>query len=307
MLDLSIIIVTWNCKEYALNCLHSIFENPIICSYEIIVIDNNSSDMTVNAIQEEYPKVSIIKNSENKGFASANNQGIKQSSGRYILLLNPDTLVHKNSFDSMVQYLDEHPKIAALGPKILNEDGSQQFTGIRFPNNSNLFFETFFLDRIFPRSRIYGKHKSLFEDYTKPFNIDYAQGSALLLRRSVLDVVGLLDENYFMYFEETDLCYRIRKRGYDIMYFPGSSITHFGGEEEGHFTEKRLLYYHKSLVQFYHKNYSRPSVFILKIIIMFRSALRIILWSMLLVFKPQIRDRARSIIIGYSKTIFLNF
>lgn len=305
MTDITVIIVTWNCKQYVIDCLQSIFKDPIHCSMSITVVDNNSSDNTVEQIEKDFPAIRIIANSSNKGFATANNQGIKDSSSRYVLLLNPDTIVHSGAFDRMVSFLDSNETIAAIGPAIVNGDGSPQWTGVRFPSNWNILSESFFLDRIFPRSRIFARHKSQFEDFTKPFPVDYVQGSCLMIRRSVLDIIGVLDKSYFMYFEETDLCYRIKNAGHQVYFFPGSSITHYGGGEEGHFTETRLLQYHISLFQFYRKNYPLIDLTILKFIIFIRSIVRILTWIVMYLFRPGIRIRSKSIIIGYLKTFKL--
>ncbi len=200
MTDITVIIVTWNCRQYVIDCLRSIFKDPVQCSIGITVVDNNSTDNTIELIKKDYPAIKIIANSSNKGFAAANNQGIEGSTSRYVLLLNPDTIVHSGAFDRMISFLDSNERIGAAGPAILNGDGSPQYTGVRFPGNWNILSESFFLDRIFPRSRIFARHRSQFEDFTKPFPVDYVQGSCLLLRRSVLESVGFLDENYFMYF-----------------------------------------------------------------------------------------------------------
>lgn len=305
MIDLSVIIVTWNCRQYAMDCLASIAAYPPQKDIEIILVDNQSNDGTVEAVRGGFPAVRVIANENNAGFAVANNQAVSLSNGRFILLLNPDTIVYKGAFDAMINYLDAHPDVAAVGPVIFNGDGSQQFTGVRFPCLWNLLSETFFLDRLFPRSRIFGRHKALYEDFTKPFPVDFLQGSCLMLRGSVLDTVGLLDEEYFMYFEETDLCFRIRCAGYGIHFVPDAAVTHFGGGEEGHFTELRLLHYHRSLLMFYRKNHGVFSRIALRFVIALRSSIRIAAWSMLAVARPQLREKAVSIITGYWKTMNL--
>lgn len=290
-----------------MDCLASIYRHQVSCSFEIIVVDNNSSDGSVMAVQNTYPAVKIIQNKNNVGFAAANNLAIKNSQSRYIFLLNPDTLIHENTLDCMLEFINNHNSVGAVGPKIINADGSIQYTGMRFPNIRNMIYETLFLDRIFSHSKIFGNHKMLYEDFNTPFPVDYTQGSALMIRRSVLDGSGLLDERYFMYFEETDLCFFIKKLGYEVFYFPGARATHFGGEERGHFSERRLLHYHKSLFQFYRKNYLSKNLLLLRIVIFIRSSIRIFLWSGILLFKPSSAKNTFSILKGYLKTLRLIF
>ncbi|MDZ4711873.1 MAG: glycosyltransferase family 2 protein [bacterium] len=301
-IDISIIIVTWNCKQYVLQCLESIYSNDQEISFEVIVIDNNSADATVDEIQKRFPSVKVIANFRNIGFAGANNQGIAASSAGFTLLLNPDTIVHKHALKNMLVFIKSNETIGAIGPKILNNNGTVQYAGIQFPDNWNIFCEALFLDRIFPHSRIFGKHKSLYEDFSKPFPVNYAQGSALLLRRSALDAAGFLDERFFMYFEETDLCLRIKKKGYTIYFYPGATITHFGGGETGHYTERRLLHYHESLIKFYKKHFLPGSLVLLRFIITIRSAIRIIVWSCMLIPKFAQRKKIYSILTGYFKS-----
>lgn len=307
MNELSIIIVSWNCKHYVFECLRTIYETSQANNYTIILVDNNSSDNTIEEVKEKFSKIVCISNSTNVGFASANNQALMIAKSRLVLFLNPDTLVHKNALLNMIEYLSRNLQIAAIGPKILNHDGSTQYTGVRFPSNWNLFCETFFLDRIFPRSKIVGTHKALYENYDAPFEVDYVQGSALMIRKDILDQVGFFDTQYFMYFEETDLCYRIKESGERIHYFPYAQITHFGGNEFGHFTEKRLLYYHESLFLFYKKHYSALRRIGLACIIAVRSSIRIMLWTLQFPFKRSMHKRIVSIIVGYCKVYKLLF
>jgi GT2 family glycosyltransferase len=307
MTDLTVIIVTWNCKNYIEECLSSLFSNPVNCRMEVVVVDNHSSDGTVEMIRSGYPHVNIIANMENNGFAAANNQAIRKTQSRYILLLNPDTIVHGRAIDQMVAYMDAHSETGGLGPAIVNGDGSPQRTGITFPNAWNLFVEAVFLDRAFPTSRIFGRHKGLFNDFTFPFEVDYVQGSCLLLRRSVIDTVGMLDESYFMYFEETDLCFRIKRSGHKIVIIPDATITHFGGGEEGHFTERRLLHYHRSLLLFFKKNRSAVSGVAVRFTLIVRSVIRLAAWILLYCFRPSIRGTAASVISGYRKTFGIIF
>lgn len=302
MIDLSVIIVSWNCRSYTLECLRSMDAGSTPDWMEIILVDNASGDGTVESVRDAFPAVRVIANTVNVGFAAANNQAISTSAGRYILLLNPDTLVHGDAFGTMVRWLDAHTDVGGAGPALRNGDGTPQYTGIRFPSVWNLIVESFFLDRIAPRSTVFGRHRSLFNDFTRPFDADYLQGSCLMLRRSVLEKVGVLDESFFMYFEETDLCYRIKQAGFRIVYLPDAVITHFGGGEEGHFTERRLLHYHRSLLKFFGKHHTAAGTTVLRAVLIIRSVIRIIAWSLTYMVRPAVRSKAPSIITGYVKT-----
>ncbi len=303
--DVSVIMVSYNCRQYIEQCLQSIAASPTACSYKVIVVDNNSSDDTVSVVKSNFSNVQLICNEENIGFARGNNQALQIANSRYAMLLNPDTLVREGAFDTIVKFLDAHVHVWALGPAILNGDGSPQRTGIRFPSNWNFLVETLFLDRLFPYSRLFGAHRELYEDYSKPRAVDYVQGSCLVVRKEVIEKVGVLDERFFMYFEETDWCYRIKQAGGAIMFLPSAEVVHFGGGEAGHYNERRLLQYHQSLLKFYRKHYSLKRLFWLKVILSVRSFIRIIVLSLMALGRPKLRQAALSSVKGYAKTFAL--
>ena len=307
MIDLNIIIVSWNCKNYLLKCIRSIYLYPPRCSYKITIVDNGSSDGTVDAVMSDFPDVYVIKNETNLGFASANNLVLKQRGAHYYLLLNPDTEVYANAIQTLLEFAERNPDAYGVGPKIVNKDGTHQITGVTFPNNWNILTETFFLDRIFPKSRILGSHKKKYLDWTIPQSLDYIQGSALLIKDKALEEIGLLDEKFFLFFEETDWCYRVKKAGKEILYCPYSVIKHYGGDEQGHYDEIKVICYHKSLFEFYRKHYKILKRFLLRIIIFIRCIIRIFLWYGLTIFKRDIADKAKSACFGYIRTLVLIF
>lgn len=306
MVDLSIIIVSWNCRQYLKDCLHSLPDSIRHYSYRVIVVDNGSTDGTPSMVEEEYPDVNLVKNSSNRGFAAANNQAFQSSASRYVLMLNADTILQSGALDNLIRFLDQHPEVWAAGPSMRNGDMSLQRTGVRFPSNWNILVETFFLDRMFPRSRVFGRHRELYEDPMRSRKVDYLQGSCLMFRSEVFNRIGYLDEEYFMYFEETDFCYRIQKAGGATWCVPDANVVHFGGNRVGHYDEKRLVYYHQGLLRFYRKHYQGKQLF-LRIIVLIRSVLRLVLWAVIFAVRPSLRDAARSSIRGYQKVTQLVF
>ena len=305
MNDLTVIIVSYNCRDYLNQCLHSVADSRPGCSYKVIVVDNNSEDGTVAFVESNFPNVQLLCNKGNVGFARANNQALQKNESRYAMLLNPDTLVREGAFDAIVNFLDEHMDVWALGPAIFNGDGSPQRTGVRFPSNWNLLVESVFLDRLFPHSKVFGAHRELYKDYSKPRAVDFVQGSCLVVRKEVIAKIGLLDERFFMYFEETDWCYRIKQAGGKVMFLPFAEVVHFGGDMVGHFDERRLKHYHQSLLKFYRQNYSSLGLFWLKMILIVRSIIRVFAWCIVGIARPNLRQAALSSVKGYAKTFTL--
>ena len=301
--DLAIVIVSWNCRDYLEGCLESIRKAGPGGSSQVYVVDNNSADGTVEAIGRNFPEVRLIANSENVGFAAANNQAIRGSQSRYILLLNPDTSVLPGVLDGLVEFMDSHPGASAAGPVLLNNDRTAQRTGVRFPTNWNTLVETLFLDRVFPRSRIFGRHKELYEDQERPREVDFVHGAALMARRQTVEGIGGLDEGFFMYFEETDWCWRMKAAGGKVYSSAVEGIVHHGGSETGHFDERRLVHYHASLLRFYRKHYGTVRLMLLRPILVLRSIIRILVWSAFYAAKPDRREIAKSCIRGYLKVL----
>ncbi len=229
-IDVSIVIVNWKVKDLVRQCLASLYGAMQDCPFEIIVIDNNSGDGSCEMIRREFPDVRLISNAENLGFARANNQGIAISRGRYILLLNPDTIVIGKCIPEMAALLDRNRKTGAVGPKIRYPDGTIQYTCARtLPNLLTGFLDLSGLAYKFPKGRITGSWQMGYWDHNDERNVDAISGACMMVRRETIDRIGLLDENYFMYGEDIDWCRRIRRDGWEIRYFPKAEITHFSG------------------------------------------------------------------------------
>jgi GT2 family glycosyltransferase len=240
--DVSIVIVTYNSAEYIGNCIASILSQTKR-SCEIIVVDNASTDGTLERIKEKYPSVLLISNAGNAGFARANNQGFAVGTGRYFFLLNPDTLILDEAIDELVQYMDRNPDAGICGPKNVGPDLSLQYNCDHFPNILMQLTIYFHLDKIFPGFRWTNRFLMKYWNYDEIKSVDRIQGCSLLIRSELYRLIGGLDNNYFMYFEETDLCYRVHKEGYKIVYYPDARIIHFGGESSKTVAEEKQVFY----------------------------------------------------------------
>jgi GT2 family glycosyltransferase len=307
MHDVTVLLVTWNARAYIENCLRSLAPSSSRRSMRVIVVDNSSSDGTQLLVEEKFPDVELIKNSSNVGFAAANNQAMRVSLSRFVLLLNPDTVVRAGAVDVLVDFMLAHDDAWACGPAILNGDGTPQRTGVRFPNNWNLLVESLFLDRLFPRSKLFGAHRALYEDPGKIRAVDYLQGACLMVRNEVVENIGGLDERFFMYFEETDWCYRMKRAGGEVYMCPAAQVVHIGGGGVGHYDERRLLHFYTSLLLFYHKHYSLTRAVGARVIIGVRSCIRIATWGVISVLKPSLRSSALSSARGYCSVLGMVF
>ncbi len=294
-MELSIIITSYNTKQLLLDCIDSIVKYTKNLKYEIIIIDNNSNDGSVDAIQrskiksQNYNlKVKIIQNKENKGFTKANNQGLAKASGNYILFLNSDTLLHNNVLSEMVAWMKKHSEVGVASCSLRNADGSIQGTGGYFPTLTKVFAWMFFLEDIpfldtliKPFHPVHGQ--SFFYNGTSQFlkkrEQDWVTGAFLLIPAKVLKEVGAFDEDYFMYTEEVDLCFRIKRAGYKVWYLPEWSITHLGGASST--KEFSLLTEFKSMKIFYKKNMPQWQFPILRLFLKGGSLLRIPLFGIL--------------------------
>jgi hypothetical protein len=253
-MKLSIIIVSWNVRDDLHKCLHSIEENKPSCSYEVIIIDNASIDNTVDMIKKHFSEITLIVNHDNRGFAAANNQGIKASQSEYILLLNPDTILHPKSLDILVDFMESNKDVGACGPKLLNADGSIQDSVRCFPS----FRGALHRHTVFKCLGIFkGQYRKwVMYDFNndKQIDVDQVMGAAMMLRKSVTEQIGVLDERFFMYYEEVDLCYRIKQADWRIVYIPQVVITHIGGGSSGQIPVSKRIMAMTSLLKFFRKH-----------------------------------------------------
>ena len=229
-MDVSVIIVNWNTKELLRDCLSSVYEHAGDIDYEIIVIDNASTDGSAEMVKNDFQQVILIDNSCNRGFAAANNQGMAVAKGRYVLLLNSDTVVLNNVIVDTVRFADENPQIAVTGCRVLNPDLSLQRTCFMFPSVLNMLLSSTYLYKLFPKNRFFGREQMTWWDRNDVRQVDVVTGCFMLVRREAIEQVGTMDEQFFMYGEETDWCYRFRKKGWKVMFAPIGQIIHFGGQ-----------------------------------------------------------------------------
>jgi GT2 family glycosyltransferase len=229
------------------------------------------------------------------------------ATGRYLCLLNPDTIVHPGALDVLVTFLDGDTSVWACGPGLLNGDGTAQRTGVRFPSLWNIAVEAVFLDRLFPRTKLFGSHRELYVQGPEPRRVEFVQGSCIVVRREVKDRIGGLDERFFMYFEETDWCRRIAGAGGNVVLVPAASVTHFGGGTTGHYDERRVVHYHESLFRYFGKHRGPVAQCVVRILVFGRSCVRVLLWLMISVCMPRLRAAAFSSMRGYAHVLGLVF
>lgn len=272
VLDLSVIYVSYNTRELLLHSLDLVVEGlqhaaqggrlsldarAISRGYEIIVVDNASSDGSAAAVRRYFPEVRLVQNEFNRGFAAANNQAIEVSQGRYLLFLNPDTLVRGNTTTELIRFMDRYPRAGVVTCRLLNPDGSLQHSGFRFPSLWMTFFDLFPTSHRLRNSRLNGRYP--LKAYLGAFEIDHPLGAFMLVRREVIDRVGPFSEDYFMYCEEIDWCIRIKRDRWRIFCQPQAEAVHLGGQStrqlpDQMFTElfrSRLILFRKFYNPFY--------------------------------------------------------
>lgn len=274
MLDITISIVNWNTKEYLRQCLNSIREYTRGIKYETIVVDNASSDNSTQMIREEFPYVNLIANKRNYGFAKANNQSLEVASGRYFLILNPDTKLLNNAFKKMIDFMDDHFDAGAIGCKVLNPDLTLQLSCRTFPSFSSVVWDYIFLSSYFPKNKIFGKYRMSHWNHNCICQIDQPMGCCLMIRKEALASIGVFDEKFYMYFEEVDLCYRLKKKGWQIYFTPEAQILHFGGRGTSQAEIQMFIERQRSMYKFYKKHYGNLQLLALKILIFINSIIK---------------------------------
>lgn len=258
--ELDIVIVNYNVREFLHKCLDAIYRSQPRHSFRVYVVDNNSSDGSVSMVRDDFPNVEVIANEMNAGFAKASNQAMRQSTGKYILLLNPDAIVNSNTIDKMIDCMEQTPQAAALGCKILNPDGSLQNFGCSFPRPTLYCWDS-------AKKKILKKSKRQSYQWEHSIKeVEYACGACLMLRRSALNVCGLLDERFFLYAEEADLCYRLKQTGWKVYVTPDAEVIHFGGIATSQNLNKSTEIFLLSKYYFIKKHYSNPLAWFMHIL-----------------------------------------
>lgn len=292
-MKLSIVIVNYNVKYFLEQCLHSVLKACAGLSYEIFVVDNNSVDGSNEMVRQKFPEVKLIANTDNKGFSKANNQAIRECVGEYILLLNPDTVVEEDTFRKVILFMDEHADAGALGVKMIDGRGKFLPESKRgLPTPWVAFYKMSGLASLLPRSKVFGRYHLGYLDENKIWPVDVLAGAFMLLRRSVLEKIGLLDEDFFMYGEDIDLSYRVTKAGYQNYYFPEARIIHYKGESTKKSSVNYVFVFYNAMIIFAKKHFSpgHASTFsvLIKIAIYIRAGLAILLQFIKKMFLPAL-------------------
>jgi GT2 family glycosyltransferase len=319
-MDVSIIIVNYNTRELLKQCIESIYATigRANLSYEIIVTDNNSSDGSAEMLEHNFPGVILIKSKINGGFAYANNLGIKKSSGKYIFLLNSDTIVLKDVIYRMYQYMEQNKWVGILGPELLNADLTHQTSISAFPTLFREFAHIYEMKNILKipfvkhflvkfggklGSKDIDQYMKNFQNLQQPEKVQVLVGAAMFIRREVFEQVGYLDENYFMYYEEIDYCYQCYKAGWPCVYNPIGQIIHLIGQSSKKISEKTFYIRYKSMMYYFNKNHGKLKAVLVRINLILGLTFRII-FTMLHSLVKSTEGRLQAIRIYY-KTILI--
>lgn len=259
-LQVSVCIVSWNVRDDLMACLESLSQAAAGLRTEVIVVDNASSDDTVSVVRERFPEVILICNTQNKGFAAAANQGLAAATGKYLLLLNPDTILPPGALAELLAVADAHPEAGIIAPKLLNADGSLQESCRRFPTPAAALFRHTLLGRLFPKNRWAAEYVMAEWAHDEPREVDWASGACLLLRRSAFQTIGPLDERFFWGSEDVDYCYRAHQAGFSVLYVPRPAIVHKIGASTNQAQLRTIVNFHRSMLRLYRKHMARSFV-----------------------------------------------
>ena len=265
MSDLSIILVSWNTKKYLLDCTGLIFQKGLFDRWEVIIVDNGSQDGSGVEVKRTFPDVHLIQNDRNLGFAKAVNQGLQKASGKYVLLLNPDTQVKNGSIEQLVLFMEGCSDAGVAGAQLLNADGSKQNSIANFPSLATELLNKSLLRWLCPK-KFLGKER----DYSEPVEVDSVIGACMMVRREAVDQIGFMDEDYFLFLEETDWCYRMKRAGWKVYHVPQAKVYHFQGKSAEKEKERAKVEYFRSRYYFFKKNRGHFQWFVLLIGLLMR-------------------------------------
>lgn len=274
MIDLSIIIVSWNVKELLRQCLASVESGRGALNLQVIIVDNASTDKSGEMVAAEFPWVCLLRQQKNVGFSRGNNLGLATAKGRYLLLLNPDTQLVGTALSQMVAYLDAHPTVGALGPQLLFPDGKIQSSRRRFPTLATGFFESTWLQSVAPRS-ITHRYYMLDRPDDVISQVDWVMGASLMVRRQAYEDIGPLDEGYFMYSEEMEWQRRIKNAGWKVIYYPFAQVIHHEGKSSEQVVVQRHIYFQRSKLRYYRQVHGRWAAGVLRAFLLVSYALQL--------------------------------
>lgn len=288
----STIIISYNTREMTLDCLRSLYADLGNLPNEVWVVDNASTDGSVEAIRQAFPQVLIIDNKDNKGFGAANNQAMQQAQGEFLLLLNSDAFPKPGAIQALIDYLSSQPKVGVVGPRLLNQDGSLQRSCWKFPSPARAWIENLGVAALVPNHPRFGDYSRWAHDSERL--VDFVIGACLLVRRRAYEQVGGFDENFFMYSEEADWQRRMWDQGWEVAFTPTAQVTHLGGASGA--TDKARINRHffESLDFYEHKHHGLSGLVALRLAMILGGLTRLVLWSLVLFGVPPKRKVARA-------------
>lgn len=267
---LTISIVNWNTKELLKDCLTSIIQNYTGNDYEVIVVDNNSNDGSIEMLQKYFPEIIIIINKNNLGFGKANNQVMQVCRGRCILIINPDIIIKKGSLEKMLDFLEKNENAGAVGAKLLNPDGTVQMKGFyrKLPSLLQLLMFKTVLYRIFIHFQVFSARFWEYQDINHTHEVEQIPGACILIKREVYEKIGGFDEDYFIWYEDVDWSWRMRKAGWKLYYLPEAEIVHYGGQSFLNIDSgEKIILFHTSLLKYFYKNHTKNDYYLARLII----------------------------------------
>jgi GT2 family glycosyltransferase len=272
-MQLSVIIVNYNVKYFLEQALYSVYKAMQGLNGEVFVVDNNSADGSCEMVRRKFPQTIVIENKSNTAFSVANNQAIKQAKGKYILLLNPDTVVEEDCFRRCIDFMDTHQDAGAIGVKMI--DGKGKFlpeSKRSLPTPKVAFYKMFGFASIFPKSKTFGRYHLGFLSNDEVHEVEVLSGAFMFIRKATLDKIGLLDEDYFMYGEDIDLSYRITQGGFKNYYFPNTTIIHYKGESTKKTSVNYVFVFYRAMIIFAQKHYSKKHAKLFSFLMIYNSS-----------------------------------
>lgn len=299
--ELSVVIINWNTRGLLKDCLESLYKTVNDLSFDVYVVDNGSTDGSVEMVEREFPGVRLIRNKENRGFTMANNQALMGIHTPYVFLLNTDTVLLDKTVEGAVSFLNAHPDVAVVAPQFLNRDGSKQNTFDNFPSLPTELLNKSLLRLCFP-----GRYPSKRVDYKEPLEVESVLFAGAVLRQDAFRRIGFFDEDYFAYLEDSDTCFRLKKAGWKCFYLPHLSMYHFGGGTKDKSAADRansVIEYYRSLYKFFRKNRNTADYVIVKLIKPLRLTVSLVLSIVGLVLTLFLHKGLRSRVYAYLKVL----
>jgi GT2 family glycosyltransferase len=286
-MKLSIVVICWNDWKVIENCLRSIFDCTHRIEYEVIVSDNGSTDGSVEKIRQRFPTVELVENRANLGFARGNNSGIREARGEYVLILNPDTIMHEGSLDRWIEFADRHPEAGAFGCKVHNPDGTYQESARRFQTPTRLLVAALYLRPLeYLAPEVFADQYLRWEGDSER-EIDWQSGCCVMFRAEVLKQLNGFDEQFFYQYEEVDLCRRVWDAGYPIRFTPTASITHLGGQSVGRFPIRFVIEVSRNRYRYYYKHFGKQGARRCRRIMLMHFRVRLLGYGLLNLFRPS--------------------